>query len=212
VAERRAAGTDSIKKSGNLLRRLEREIGPLRFEVQVRDPALLRQLLLWRAAKYQSRHPFELLEAILLRFLSLQQDGCRGTLSVLYAGDAIVASHFGLRSRNRWHYWFPAYNAQFEKYSAGIILLLKIAEIACTMGIHTIDLGMGEEDYKRRLMNGSLQIAEGSVQVSSLLSFTRSFRRHAGLVLRRAPVLNSLARRLVGAGETTPASAQVLPS
>jgi len=80
------------------------------------------------------------------------------------------------------------------------------------MGIHTIDLGMGEEDYKRRLMNGSLQIAEGSVQVSSLLSFTRSFRRHAGLVLRRAPVLNSLARRLVGAGETTPASAQVLPS
>lgn len=213
VVERRAAGTETVKKTGNLTRRLEREIGPLRFEVHVPDPQILHQLLLWRASKYQdSRHPFELLENILLKFLAQPSPGCRGTLSVLYAGDAVVACHFGLRSRQTWHYWFPAYNPEFEKYSPGNILLLKIAELAATTGIHTIDLGKGEQDYKKRLMNGSVPLAEGSVPVSSLLSLRRSLKQGARSLLQRSPVLDSLTRRLLRSGDHPPQADAVRPS
>ena len=197
VAERRAAGTEQIKKSGNLMRRLEREIGPLRLEVHVPDHAVLRQLLTWRWSKYSdSRHPFERVVAILEQFLDEQSPGCRGTLSVLYAADEIAACHFGLRSERVWHYWFPAYNPRFEKYSPGNILLLKVAEEACRQGITSIDLGRGEQEYKKRFMNGAIPLAEGSVEVSPLLFAMRSVRRGIGCLLSRNPRITASIRNV----------------
>ena len=197
VVERRAAGTEQIKKAGNLTRRLEREVGPLRFESHLQDPAILRQLLTWRAAKYQdSRHSFESVESILTHLLEKQNPDCRGTLSVLYAGSEIAAIHFGLRSRRVWHYWFPAYNPCFEKYSPGTILLLRIAELTPTLGMKIVDLGKGDQDYKRRLMNGSIGLAEGSVETSLLISLPRASQRSIRKWAENKPTLLKTARSL----------------
>ncbi len=207
VVERRAAGTEQIKKSNNLKRRLEREVGPLRLELHVPDQEVLTQLLNWRSSKYEgSRHRPEVVSGILGTLLNGQSPGCQGTLSVLYANDEIAACHFGLRSRQTWHYWFPSYNPRFEKYSPGNILLIGIAELAPRLGITRIDLGKGEQDYKRRFMNGSVTIADGFVPVSSLLSLSRSIRSNAGRCLRRMPALRSLLR------PAAPLSERPLPS
>jgi len=193
VAERRAAGTEQIKKTYNLMRRLEREHGPLRFDPHLPDPSVLRQLLAWRSSKYQdSRHPVELVTALLEELMKEQHPECSGSLSVLYAGEEVAACHFGLRSRTVWHYWFPAYNPKFEKLSPGNILLLKIAELAPQLGITSIDLGKGGQDYKKRFMNSSVELAAGSITVSPLLSLLRTLRDKA----RRTPALRALVRRL----------------
>ena len=187
VRARRESGTEQIKKTRNLERKLEREIGPLRFEEQVVSEPLLRQLLEWKNLKYGGSHrPAEMTTAALLKLMATQSAGCSGMLSVLHAGDSIVAMHFGLRSPTVWHYWHPAFNSEFAKYSPGIILLLKIVEHAPNLGIVTVDLGVGADyGYKVRLRTGTGRVTGGSIVVSPILAAFRMMRESAKCLLGR---------------------------
>src|ERR1019366_9702967 len=82
---------------------------------------------------------------------------------LLYAGDQLMATHFGMRSQMIWHYWLPAYDRAMAKYSPGLQLILKMAEHAPSVGLRTIDLDKGRSLYKERLMNGGVVVAMGSV-------------------------------------------------
>ena len=197
VDERNATGTKQIKTTCNLQRRLERECGPLRFAMHVEDPAILAQLLKWRTSKYQeSRHRPDVVAGILDEFLLEQSDHCQGTLSVLYVDNIVAACHFGLRSQTTWHYWFPAYNPDFEKYSPGSILLLGMAKIAPRIGITAIDLGKGEQDYKKRFASRTIPIAEGYVSASNWLSISRNLGAGTRRCINRSPILRTLARKI----------------
>lgn len=119
-------------------------------------------------------------------------------LSVLYAGDRMVAAHFGMRSATVWHYWFPAYDPAYAKYSPGVILLLKMAESAPAQGLKIIDLGCGEHSYKWRLMNGFVPTAKGSVELPGVVTTARRVQQTPLRVRRwvgRTP-LGGLARRM----------------
>jgi CelD/BcsL family acetyltransferase involved in cellulose biosynthesis len=184
VAERRAAGSEQIKKCMNLIRRLELEVGPIRFVAHSPEPAALTKVLAWKSAQYRKtgwRDFFALRwgRSLVRQIQTTQHETFAGMLSLLYAGDNLVAGHMGMRSRTIWHYWFPAYNPEFAKYSPGLILLLKIAQHAPQLGLNTIDLGTGLTLYKRRLMNASVSVAEGSVERPSWLSLMRGVRRRA---------------------------------
>jgi CelD/BcsL family acetyltransferase involved in cellulose biosynthesis len=104
-------------------------------------------------------------------------------LSLLYAGETLVAGHFGMRSSTVWHYWFPAYDRQFARFSPGLALLLKMAQHAEELGLRCIDLGTGMSLYKKRLMNASVSVAEGSIERPSCLLFTRSLKRNLKAIL-----------------------------
>lgn len=182
VADRRAAGSEQIKKCMNLMRRLELEIGPIRFVPHSKDGAALRQVLLWKSQQYYKtgwRDLFALKwgRALVERIHAVQSETFAGMLSLLYAGKELVAGHLGMRSRTMWHYWFPAYNLRFAKYSPGLLLLLRMAEHAPQIGLRTIDLGTGLTLYKQRLMNASISVAEGSIERPSWISLMRSLRR-----------------------------------
>ena len=184
VSERRDAGSEQIKKCMNLMRRLELEVGPIRFIPHSPDSAALSKVLAWKSAQYRKtgwRDLFALRwgRSLVERIHGIENESFAGMLSLLYAGDHLVAGHLGMRSRTVWHYWFPAYDRQFGKYSPGLILLLKMAEQAPRIGLRTIDLGTGLTLYKRRLMNASVSVAEGSVERPSWLSFVRGIRRKA---------------------------------
>jgi CelD/BcsL family acetyltransferase involved in cellulose biosynthesis len=169
VHERRASGSEQIKKAGNLMRQIEREIGPLRFVADSTDAASLERVLAWKSLQYcQTDKPDFFasgwIREAVQRIFTMRSDGCWGVLSLLYAGDRLVSGHFGMRSRNAWHYWFPSYDKEAAKYSPGIILLLKMAEHAPKIGVSIIDLGKGMSAYKERLMNSSLMLASGKVE------------------------------------------------
>jgi CelD/BcsL family acetyltransferase involved in cellulose biosynthesis len=200
VRENRAGGSEQIKKAGNLERRLEREVGPLRFEAQNTSPAILGQLMQWADEKRQRmRSEDDWTIKFLERLLGTSTDMFSGMLSVLYAGEQMVAAHFGMRSRHVWHYWLPAYSATFEKYSPGIILLLKMAQSAEALGLRVIDLGKGTQPYKQRLMNRAIPLAEGFVEIPSIISTARAVKRKSEALFGQSPALLALVRRVFGA-------------
>ena len=81
-----------------------------------------------------------------------------------------MAAHFSMRSSNVWHYWFPAFDPQFQIYSPGVLLLLEMIAGAPKLGIKTIDFGKGDQDYKLRFANRKVPLIEGAVITSPLVS------------------------------------------
>ncbi len=200
VKERREAGTEQIKKNGNLFRRLEREVGPVRFVAHSPEPAQLSQLIAWKTDQFRHNGWQDIFSLPWVRntveaIHAIQTPEFAGMLSLLYAGDKLVAAHFGMRSATVWHYWFPSYAPAFSKYSPGVMLLLKMAEDSAALGISTIDLGCGEHSYKERLMNGFVTTAKGSVERPALITLPRILRRNSLNFIRRHHGLHQLARQ-----------------
>lgn len=179
VRERREAGSEQIKKCENLMRRIEREMGPLRFVSHSDDKACFNQVIGWKSQQYLETGADDLFamnwfRQIVLGVHGMQTAGFGGRLSLLYAGDRLVAGHMGMQAGPVWHYWFPAYDPACAKYSPGLILLLKLAQHAAGQGVRTIDLGKGMNPYKVRLMNASVELVAGAVELPSLLRVRRA--------------------------------------
>jgi CelD/BcsL family acetyltransferase involved in cellulose biosynthesis len=196
--ELRAKGSDQIKKAANLARRIEREVGPLRFVSHASDPALLHSVLGWKSQQYietgkEDLFKIDWFRTVVERVHAEQTGSFAGALSVLFAGERLVAGHLGMRTASVWHYWFPAYDPEFSKYSPGILLLLKLAEHAAATGIALIDLGKGMSLYKERLMNRAVAVGAGSVEIPSWTVLTRKVRRGVRACAAAVPG----ARRLV---------------
>jgi len=182
VRERSERGSQQIKRCRYLENRLGREVGPVRFVSHSPDTALLGKVLGWKSEQYlrtgwadlfATRWGRELVE----RIHSAHEAGFAGMLSLLYAGDRLIAGHLGMRSRTVWHYWFPAYDREYARFSPGLILLLKMAEQAPAEGLRAIDLGTGITLYKQRLMNAAISVAEGSVVTAGWPLIRRTMRR-----------------------------------
>src|SRR5262249_42787898 len=155
-----------------------REIGPLRFVPESNDAAALAKVIGWKSDQYRKSAKPDLFapgwirEAIECIFVTHAPDWS-GALSLLYAGDRLISGHFGIRSHQVWHYWFPSYDSSAAKYSPGLILLLKLAEHAPVLGVRLIDLGKGMSPYKERLMNTWSPLVSGRLESSLWPSFFR---------------------------------------
>src|SRR4051812_10233113 len=182
AAERRAAGSLHVAKIKKLAAKMERELGPIKFVAHSRNPQLLMKVLSWKSRQYRRSGWHDLFSetwacGLLETIQATQSENFGGMLSLLYAGDKLLAGHMGMRSRNIWHYWFPAYDREFSKYSPGLVLLLNMAEHASELGLQKIDLGTGISPYKRQFMNSSIPVAEGSVERPSLIWVKRKATR-----------------------------------
>ncbi len=178
---RRDAGSEQIKKVANLRRRIERELGTLRFVVHNATCDALNVLMGWKSNQYVESGTIDVFShrwarGLLRRLLETRTAGFMGALSCLYVDDRLVAAHMGMRSRTNWHYWFPSYDREFARYSPGLMLLLAMAETAPSLGLNTIDLGKGEALYKNRLANGCTALMRGCVEVALWASTVRRFR------------------------------------
>ncbi|TMC32416.1 MAG: GNAT family N-acetyltransferase [Chloroflexi bacterium] len=168
--ERYIAGHASLDRQTRRSKRVaERELGPLSFELDVRDKAALRLLIEWKSAQYRRTGRFDRfakrsIMQIVEEMMESQADGCTGTLSMLYAGGVPVAGHFGLRSKTVLCSWFPAFDARYSRYRPGLLLFRSLIESSASIGIGHIDLGKGQEPYKQELKNGDIAVAEGWVE------------------------------------------------
>lgn len=149
-------------------RKLEREVGPVRFEFDARDPSALRSVMQWKSRQYLrlaewDRFAAPDVVAVVDELFESQAPGCAGTLSLMYAGDVLAAAHFGLRNQTVLCSWFPSYNPALARYSPGLLLHLLMARDAAHRGISTFDLGRGEHGYKDLLKTDDLVLARGSV-------------------------------------------------
>jgi CelD/BcsL family acetyltransferase involved in cellulose biosynthesis len=164
------SGSELIGKIAAQRRRLERDHGPVRYEADDPDITTLAWLMICKSQQYRRTLATDHFEKpwfrkVLERVHAEQGENFAGILSVLYAGEQIVAAHLGLRSRRAWHYWFPCYDASFDRYSPGSILLMEMAKSAERLGLRHIDLGRGIQDYKLRFRNDGIALAAGKVAI-----------------------------------------------
>jgi CelD/BcsL family acetyltransferase involved in cellulose biosynthesis len=149
-------------------RRLEREAGELRFVVDSRDISELRKLMAWKADQYHRSRQLNFFDrpwvvGFMDQLFSTRNDHFRGLLSVLYAGETLIAADFGLRCGELLGAWFSAYDLRFGRESPGMIQHLHMAEQAADLGVQVIDMGAGPEPYKETLKSGELYIGAGIV-------------------------------------------------
>src|SRR4029079_2322589 len=124
-------------------------------EPNVRDRAVLDTCIRWKSKQHEESEADRVFHhswvvELLYKILECQGEDFGPALSVTYAGDQIAAVHFAMRSRNLFHGWFPTYNAAFSEYSPGYLHWIETLMAAESLGITRIDLGKGEERYKRR--------------------------------------------------------------
>ena len=179
---RRDAGSDYIRKTEGLARKLAREFGDIEFLLEDRSSTSLNQILAWKSEQYRQSGITDVLAvpwagALLRQVAESSGETFSGMCSVLRVGGRVVAGHIGMRSSEVLHYWFPAYDPEFAKFSVGIILLLRMAQSVSQQGVRTIDLGKGISPYKERLMSGYVEVCEGYAEVPSVLGNLRSLRR-----------------------------------
>ncbi len=181
---RKEAGSEYIGKTEGLARKMGREVGPLTFSLHEVGEEPFQRMIAWKRDQYrqagiQDVFGVEWTSELLRRILGIRTPEFAGLCSVLRAGDHPVAIHVGMRSREVFHYWFPAYDPSFGKYSTGIILLLRMAEALAGQGVRTIDLGKGDSQYKQRLMTGELELLEGTFTRPSLAATALRWRGFA---------------------------------
>lgn len=188
---------------GRAKRKLEREVGPLRFVPESDATELLEMLFEWKRRQYAETGVRDVLadaesRALLERMLATRTPDFAGTLSVLYAGHAVAALMLGLRTAKVWHDWFPVYNQELRRYSPGVMLLLELAREVAPLGIREIDLGKGEARYKLALASRSHELVEGCVGANAASALPARARASARRVLRRAGVHRAVRRAIHG--------------
>jgi CelD/BcsL family acetyltransferase involved in cellulose biosynthesis len=169
LASVRNASKDVLPQVARRRRKLGREVGDVAFEWHTVERDVLDTLFAWKSAQYRETGVWDRFDQpwivdVVRRLACTAADGVSGLLSTLRAGDELVAVHFGLLGRDRLSWWFPVYNAEFARYSPGLILLLDLVAEAAARGITLVDLGRGEHHYKLRVATGAYLVAEGAVR------------------------------------------------
>jgi len=177
--QRRAAGSEAIRRQGQKTRKLAREVGPLQFTAEADDDEAFELLKTWKSAQYirtglADVFSFRWTLELLARLREHRSAEFSAPLTVLRAGGQVAAVALSLRSRGVLHAWFTAYNPDLHAYSPGVALLVQLAEESPGLGIRKIDLGRGDERYKWSLASSSIEVAEGAITCPAVGTWLRA--------------------------------------
>lgn len=197
----------TIGKQRQKTRKLAREIGPLRLEIDCRCPKVLEQAIAWKRAQYERTHILDLFLPDWTRRLlevlhesetqsdsrtsdmtSFAEQPLRGLLSVLWAGDHLVAAHIGMIERGQLHYWFPTYDPAYSRCSPGTALFTEIVRAATDHGIDAIDMGYGEQPYKQKQTDTTYRVALGIITDSKWLRTKYRLKQQMVACLKQIPM------------------------
>jgi CelD/BcsL family acetyltransferase involved in cellulose biosynthesis len=154
-------------------KRAGRELGDVRLVWDTDEPDLLDWLIDIKRAQYETTGGYDFFATprhreFVHHLLTTRGDGFAGVLSAVYAGDTLLAAHFGLRDGGVLHWWFPVFNREHSDLAPGWMLLRELISAGPAIGITRIDLGRGEEDYKTRAMTGAHSVCDGDVTIDAL--------------------------------------------
>lgn len=196
-------GRDNMSQARRRTARAERDHGPVTFRARSADADALAWLVERKREQYAATGARDHLavphhRALLTLLLGTEEPGCSGLLSTLHVGDALVAAHLGIRSQRVLHWWFPVYDPSFAGLAPGWILLRELAMAAPDLGLDRIDLGRGDDEYKRRARTGEVEVAAGAV-VGSVARVVGHRTRRAVVDRAKASSFAPLLRRAVHA-------------
>jgi len=192
LAARKAAGAACLSEMLRKSRKLQRE-HQVRFEWHTTDAAVFEQLLAWKTDQYRRSGLTDLfayswIVQLLKNIWQTQTPALAGVLSTLYVNDKVAAIHFGMQSGSLLHSWFPAYDVVQSKHSPGSTLLLLLIQHAGEHGMRCLELGKGDEDYKRTFATDGVSLAEGVVETRPVTAAIRHGWRQTRDWVRRSPI------------------------
>ncbi len=174
--ERVLAGKTHFRKElARKTRKLDREVGQVKFVLDSPDLDDLRTLTGWKSGQYQRTGRADTFSepwvvATVEGLLACRQNGFSGLLSMLYAGDRPVAAILALENAGVIAGWFCSYDPELSRYSPGLIHLLAMVKDVAELGTSLIDLGKGEKHYKEALKSYDLTVGEGMVTSSTAMA------------------------------------------
>ena len=195
----RERGSSIVSQIGRKRRKLAREVGEIRIELDSRSPEVLEWIIQQKNAQRERTRTFDILQfdwikQALHELLAFNEPAFSTVTAALYVGDQLVAAHFSPRTRTAMHYWFTAYDQTLSKYSPGLILLLESAQHCASQGIERLDLGRGDERYKRRLATGETTILRGTIDLNPVRRWARRSFHAAADAVRATPFASNLKR------------------
>jgi len=168
-AERRQTWGKYFKDKERARRSLAAELGEVTVERNLRDPALLDQLIALKRDQYRrtGRHDIfdcgwtvDLLHALLQAH---GEDDFGASMAAMWAGGKLVAVEYSLHAGGRYHFWFPVYEPSLARCSPGILLSMDTMRLAAEQGYRVFDFGFGGEGYKKYFCNETQTVGEAIV-------------------------------------------------
>ena len=174
--------TKALKSLARKERKISREIGPLKFVEQDANEDSWQLFKSWKdkAVRRVGQQGFpgpSWAAKIIDETYQTQLSAFNGCFSTLFAGNRLVAAHFGMRNSRVWHWWFPSYDIELSAYSPGLILLRHCIEAAARRGYTELDFGRGSERYKLEFSNQSRILCEGSFERPNIAGVSRAGRK-----------------------------------
>ncbi len=116
-------------------------------------------------------------------------------LTTFAAGRQVFAWNYGFQFLGTWFWYQPTFDSDFEKYSPGFCLLAKLIEEAADKPeLHTLDLGLGAEDYKERFANQTRETLYITLNRSRLRHLREFVRYYSAAILKMQPALERKTR------------------
>lgn len=168
-AERRQTWGKYYKDKERARRSLETELGEVRVELGIKDPAMLDHLIDLKRAQYRRTGRHDVFacgwtQQLLRDLMAGASDGFGGSLAAMWAGGKLTAVEYSLHAGGHYHFWFPAYEPRLSRCSPGILLTLDTMRLASEQGYRVFDFGFGGEGYKKYFCDTSQVVREAFVQ------------------------------------------------
>lgn len=173
-------GSRTMRETSRKRRKLEREVGEVRFQLASSNSGAFDALVRWKQAQHKSTNVYDTFShqgviSFLDKIRRTETDNFTGALSALYAGDQLVAVHLGLRTSQIAHMWIPTYDKNFARFSPGAIMLAEMTKALAECGVQRLDFGPGSQRYKQSFSTDSYPVSIGEFVHSP---YQRWLKRH----------------------------------
>lgn len=162
----RQARPKSFKNYRRLGHKLEREFGSLRIETR-RDRTAFETLKAWKRQQIARTGAYDFLrpawiENLLQNLFVLEDPDLAGLMVNLYAGDRLVAGHFGVRAGTVYHPWIASTDPELADMAPGHVFLMQVISAMPTLGLRTYDLGPSHDHYKAPYSRSARAVVAGA--------------------------------------------------
>jgi CelD/BcsL family acetyltransferase involved in cellulose biosynthesis len=193
------ARSDILKDTLKKRRKIEREVGEVRFTALSDSRADYDQLLAWKRDQYRRTRQTDVLGTpwvarLLDELFENKNPDFGGALFTLHVGDKLAAAQFHLRGRlpgapGVLNAWFIAHDAELQRYSPGLVMFGDVVRwLGESPDYAVLDLGPVAYRFKDRLANRTVQISDGFIGRPSSESLVRACAYRVRRAVERLPL------------------------
>ena len=198
-----AGSQNRFKNHRRYRRALEQDLGPVRLVAHDADPAAFGALMGWKRRQIAESglHDFlgpDWARALMRRLYETRGGAFEGLMVSLYAGERLVAAHFGVRLGDWFHPWIGSVDPDLKAYSPGLVHQIGAIGAMTGLGLRVYDLGASNDHWKQMFALDRVMIGAGLATAPTLGGrFAKSFESvwtapGAGRVRRRLDQISAV--------------------